>query len=892
VSDPARVKDLFDVARDLPAAERARYLTRECADDARMRRRVEALLAADAAAGRFLAAPTAGAGLRVEDNSEYVRLQHALAGRYSIEREIGRGGMGVVYLARDIALDRQVAVKQLPPDLTTSAEHRARFLREVRTAAGLSHPNVVPIHLVEEQADVVCFVMSFVEGETLREWVTRSGPLSAGDSARVMQEVAWALAHAHERGIVHRDVKPDNILIERGSQRALVTDFGIAGTLDAGATVEGFFLGTPLFASPEQAAGRPMDARSDLYSLGATIFFALTGRPLFDDTTAQAVLARHISEPAPSIGALRQDLPRALVEAVDRSLAKDPQLRLASAEELAKALGAAVGVGDPLPEPIRRVVRETNQLTVDVVGWGLCIIAAGLGWVLAKLTSGGFLMDLITGVFQILALVGSAVIAVRMGEALSEVREALRKGFPVAHLTKAIHDAVVAPARREVNGSRTALIVGAAVGLTVACWLNWYGPFGYPARWLKWPINAMGLLGPLAIGRLVTRKALSGSSPGFAWLRRVNSVLGNLVLRTAAFRRPTPSTQDIAQPTEALLASGVTSLLERLPAVYRESLQHVPALVTRLEGHSEALRERRAELEGLIAEAGATEPGEDTVPVDDGTASKLRARSRVAKAALVVAHENVGARLRDVIAALDVVRLGLLRLHAGAGSPADLTEDLELALEVGAQVEALLQARSEADEIARDGVGIASRAHPELRMRRFTAGGTMPLAAAILVGGALLMGMPLKGNGPPITIDTTWTAFDTRGLFAGTLDLDQDSLIVVFDSTLIERGPFAAGPSSKQLDSLTLSVITGTCCRSETDWVTVRTSVAALVDDSLGDRSRFSLGPVRFAVSRPPLDTLRRSWLRIAFYQNDTARSPPVSTSYANSLLFIFSSAR
>src|SRR5687768_5891182 len=451
VSDPARVQDLFDVARDLAAPERFHYLATECAGDVPLRHRVEALLAADAAAGRFLAAPTAGAGVRVADDSEYIRLQQALAGRYSIERELGRGGMGVVYLARDIALNRLVAVKQLPLELSSSAEHRARFLREVRTAAGLSHPNVVPIHLVEEQDDVVCFVMSFVEGETLREWVARSVPLSAGDAARVMQEVAWALAHARERGIVHRDVKPDNILSERGSQREMATDYGSAGTVDASATVGAFFLGTPLFASPEQAAGRPMDGRSDLYSLGATIFFALTGRPLFDDATAQAVLARHISEPPPSIGAARHDLPRSLVEAVDRSLAKDPPLRFASAEELARALGAAVGVGDPVPEPVRRAVREINQVTVEVVGWGLFLLTTGLGWVLWKLTANGFLADLFMTVVQLVAIVGVGVIAVRTGEALSEVREALRKGFRIAHLHNAIRDAAVVPARREVK---------------------------------------------------------------------------------------------------------------------------------------------------------------------------------------------------------------------------------------------------------------------------------------------------------------------------------------------------------------------------------------------------------------------------------------------------------
>lgn len=161
----------------------------------------------------------------------FLDLQAAVAGRYSLERELGRGGMGIVYLARDVSLDRPVAIKLLPPDIAARPGLRERFLREARTAAGLSHPNIVPIHAVEETERLVWFVMAFVPGESLGERLRARGALPPAEATRILRDVAWALSYAHGQGVIHRDVKPDNILLESGGRRALIADFGIAAPL-------------------------------------------------------------------------------------------------------------------------------------------------------------------------------------------------------------------------------------------------------------------------------------------------------------------------------------------------------------------------------------------------------------------------------------------------------------------------------------------------------------------------------------------------------------------------------------------------------------------------------------------------------------------------------------
>ena len=269
-------------------------------------------------------------------------LSTALAGQYSFERELGRGGMGVVYLARDLQLDRLVAIKALPPALADD-DALARFVREARTAAQLAHPNVVPVHRADRADGVAYFVMGYVEGESLADRIRARGPLPLADVVRWLREVAWALAYAHARGVVHRDVKPENILLDRASGRAMVTDFGIARRAEADAfTKTGIVLGTAYYMSPEQVDGDALDGRSDLYSLGVVGFHALSGRLPFEGNAIGAILVAHATRPAPSLGSVAPHVPASVAAVIDRCLAKAPDDRYATGEALADALERAL----------------------------------------------------------------------------------------------------------------------------------------------------------------------------------------------------------------------------------------------------------------------------------------------------------------------------------------------------------------------------------------------------------------------------------------------------------------------------------------------------------------------------------------------------------------------
>jgi eukaryotic-like serine/threonine-protein kinase len=302
-------------------------------------------------------------------------LQARLGGRYVIDRELGRGGMGTVYLARDVRLDRPVALKVLPAEYAHQTALRERFVRETRTAAGFSHPNIVPVYAVEETEDLLAYAMAYVEGETLTDRVKRAGPLPIRDVVRLLQDVGYALAYAHGREVVHRDIKPDNVMIERATGRALVMDFGIARVIAApdapakeGLTRVGEVVGTPEYMSPEQATGDHVDGRSDLYALGLVAFFALTGRRAMSGETTGKVLAQQITTPLPDIRALRPDVPAPLVEAVEKCTAKDPAARFPKAESLVEALDAAQLAAPEIPLTVRLFANELEGLSLVLAG--------------------------------------------------------------------------------------------------------------------------------------------------------------------------------------------------------------------------------------------------------------------------------------------------------------------------------------------------------------------------------------------------------------------------------------------------------------------------------------------------------------------------------------------
>jgi serine/threonine-protein kinase len=274
----------------------------------------------------------------------------AIGDQYDVEEEIGRGGMSVVYRAIDLRLRREVAIKVLPPDLAFRPDVRARFQREAEMSARLSHPHIVPIYSVDERDGIVYFVMGLVVGEPLGARLARLGPMPPDEARAILRAVADALAYAHSKGVVHRDIKPDNILLDAENGRPMVTDFGIARAVetDSRLTVTGTAMGTPTYMSPEQAMGeRDLDGRSDIYSLGVVAYQMLTGEPPFVASNTPAMLMKHVSERPRPLAERRYGLPPALCAAVDRALAKRPDERWPDAA----AFRDALSVTEPLRNP-------------------------------------------------------------------------------------------------------------------------------------------------------------------------------------------------------------------------------------------------------------------------------------------------------------------------------------------------------------------------------------------------------------------------------------------------------------------------------------------------------------------------------------------------------------
>jgi serine/threonine-protein kinase len=640
---------------------------------------------------------------------EFVALQHAVAGRYSLERELGRGGMGIVFLARDVALDRLVAIKLLPPAQAAQAGLKERFLREARTAARLSHPNIVPIHVVEETAGLVFFVMAFVDGETLGQRLRTKGPLSPAGGARVLQEVAWALAYAHARGVVHRDVKPDNILIEQGTGRAMVSDFGIARAGETtGSTAAGEILGTAQYMSPEQASGEPVDGRSDIYSLGIVGFYALSGKLPFDSPDVAALLAMQITRPAPPLSATAPGVSPKAAQAIDRCLAKNPDDRWPTGEAFAEALAQSTAVAREIPAPIRVWITRGQTARPVLYLWSAALAEGALISVINSASPWPWL-----GMF-------GATWSLFLFNRLYRIQQVLALGYTV--------DDIRAALRQQIERRAEELEFEHDLGREPPWWakgIRWitYGAFGAVALITALPSSVLGTAGWLfrllagativgAGGAVVGwvfpgRKITARSDRALEFrLKLLESPVGRFMTRLATVGLssrvlPAPGSH---RPTELAIGMAADQIFESLPKDSRKALEDLPSLVRRLEAEAQGMRARVEELNAMIAGLGDEALSAQSATLRENPAGAVVGdqRSKL-RADLIAKREQASQRLAVSVAALENIRLDLLRLKAGVGTVDQLTADLDAARDLQAEIALAIESRREVEVLIRGG---------------------------------------------------------------------------------------------------------------------------------------------------------------------------------------------
>ena len=615
---------------------------------------------------------------------EFIELQDALAGEYSLERELGRGGMGIVYLAREVQLDRLVAIKLLPGALASRPEIRERFLREARMAASLSHPHIVPIYRVGEAKGFVFFVMAYVSGETLGDRLRARGPLSAAVATRLLREVTWALSYAHGRGIVHRDIKPDNILIEAETGRALVTDFGIArGAAETAISDHGQVMGTAHFMSPEQASNDTTDGRSDLYSLGVVAYLAVSGKLPFDAPSIPALLVKQVSTEAPALSSVAPTVPRALVDVIDRCLRKVPAERFASGEELAEALEtASAPVRTKLPMALRVWTQSTDPLRPLYIAWSGIFTMGLLSILRGRHADWGIVLA-----FDLLPLVPLTIFHAR------KTYQALSAGYTLRDLRAAL--AAWQHERREElafeldeaeSGWARAM---RALTYTLVAGVGFVFFEGLPHTLFGKIVigsvitGAMGMftvsnaLGVRMISKRI-RPKLIGALRSFI----INSRVGEWATRLLTPKNRKPGADLDYRPTEMALGLAVEELFAALPKAYRDHVSELPGIVALLEAHAAAARARVDEIAALMSMG-----NEHGVPVPTGN--------------LAAARDDAKRELGKSVASLEAIRLDLLRLHGGASDLRPITTVLEAAKELSEELDRLGRAQQEVSDVVR-----------------------------------------------------------------------------------------------------------------------------------------------------------------------------------------------
>lgn len=628
-------------------------------------------------------------------DADLIALQSALAGEYSIERELGRGGMAIVYLAREVRLDRLVAIKVMPLNLAARSELRERFMREARTSAKLSHPNIVPIFRVDEIGGFVFYAMAYVDGETLGQRVRDKGPLTPREAVTIIREVAWALAYAHARGIVHRDIKPDNILLESGSGRALVTDFGIAQVAESTAlTQDGMVMGTAHYMSPEQAAGEPIDGRSDLYSLGVVSYYALTGKLPFDSPTMAGLLAMHLTQPPPPIASVSSGVPRSLASAIERCLVKEAGGRFATGEALADAITAAAQPTRDIPAPVRVWAAKGEALKVVSTIWYFFSILAGAED-FNRWNAAGLIAPLI---FYVGYVTYQTRRSLQAGYGIDDLRIGLR-----AHIEQREEERAYEVDREPQLPARLIrwLAYGGVASFAAATVTVLISRSGIPdAPWGYWfGISALTALGGATVGLVYPGRRVSARD----WLDQQrlklwNGGFGQWIYKLASWKldRRAVATDAAHRPTEMVIGLAANGLFEALPKPMRQELRELPEVMRQLETDAQTMRKRIDELSQTMESLGSENVSARSATLAGSSNANLDEDRRSLHGELEGARDAASQRLSAAVGALERIRLALIRLRAGAATTADVTATVAVARRVTEEVEYQLHGATQA----------------------------------------------------------------------------------------------------------------------------------------------------------------------------------------------------
>jgi serine/threonine-protein kinase len=552
--------------------------------------------------------------------------------------------------------------------------------------------------------------MALIDGETLGERVRSRGPLSDAEATRLLREVGWALAYAHLQGIVHRDVKPDNILLERGTGRALIMDFGIAqvgavsggdseggseavsevvsesvSVVVSGAEGTNAVLGTAELMSPEQAKGAHVDARSDLYSLGAVGFYAVSGRFPFEGASASVVMAKHVTEPAPPVASVAPQVSAPLARVIDRCLRKEPDARFADGGAIADALAHDAAVDRPIPVALRVFIKRLRALIQSAFATSMLVSLFAVPQLLI-LSEGGALA-LVVVLTAGLSLVGGG----HLGSLAYEARKVLKAGHTLEDTRLALQLDVTRwneELRFEVGDRRvvSAVSVGAlvagvgAVGAVVI--------FGAPEFLLG--VGGLGiLLGSVMTLRKVVRGVKAAELVGKGLLKILGGRFGDRVFKLAGLglRDAVPVGIGAYRPTEMAIGLAANKLFDDLPKETRRELAGLPDTVQKLEEDVRALRVQVRELNSVLAEIG-----------DDPAAPGSEAREKI-RAEVEATRDAAAARLRDAVTALEQVRLGLIRIHAGEQVLPNVTMELKAAKDLSEDMANLLEGHREVERL-------------------------------------------------------------------------------------------------------------------------------------------------------------------------------------------------